>query len=73
MELFNLIEKLTAIHGPSGREAAVAQAISELAKPYADELTTDTLGNLIVHKKGTGPKLMFSAHMDSIGLVATYL
>lgn len=73
MELFDLIEKLTAIHGPSGREAAVAQAISELAKPYADELTTDTLGNLIVHKKGTGPKLMFSAHMDSIGLVATYL
>jgi endoglucanase len=73
MNTFELIAKLTAVHGPSGREQAISQVISDLAKPYADEITTDTLGNLIVHKKGSGPKLMFAAHMDSIGLVVTYV
>jgi len=73
MELFELLTKLTAIYGPSGQEQAVAQFITDYAKPYADEITTDVMGNLIVHKKGSGPKLMFAAHMDSIGLVATYI
>lgn len=73
METFDLIARLTAIHGPSGREGAVAAAIAELARPFADDITTDILGNLIVHRKGSGPKVMFVAHMDSIGLVATYL
>lgn len=73
MDTFELISKLTAIFGPSGREGAVSQAIAQLAAPYADEITSDTLGNLIIHKKGEGPKLMLAAHMDSIGLVVTYM
>lgn len=73
MDTFELISKLTAVFGPSGREDAVAEVISRLADPYANEISTDTLGNLIVHKKGTGPKLMLCAHMDSIGLVVTYM
>lgn len=73
MELFELIQKLTVLHGPSGREQAVSNAIAELARPYADEIITDTMGNLIIHKKGEGPKLMLAAHMDSIGFVASYI
>lgn len=72
MDTFELISTLAGIFGPSGQEGEVAKAISRLAGPYADEITTDTLGNLIVHKRGNGPKLMFAAHMDSIGLVVTY-
>lgn len=73
MDTFELIAKLTAVYGPSGREQAIARTISELARPYADEIAVDTLGNLIVHKKGNGPKLMLAAHMDTIGLVVTYI
>lgn len=72
MDTFELISKLTTVFGPSGREEAVARVISQWAEPYADEITIDTLGNLIIHKKGTGPRLMLAAHMDSIGLVVTY-
>lgn len=73
MELFELIQKLNGAHGPSGDEAGVRTVIADLARPYADEVLTDTLGNLIVHKAGKGPKVMFSAHMDSIGFIVTHI
>lgn len=73
IDTFDLISKLTAVYGPSGQENTIAQVIFDLAHPYADEITTDVMGNLILHKKGSGPRLMLAAHMDTIGLVVTYL
>ena len=73
MELFELVSKLTTIYGPSGRESAVAETVAEMARPYVDEVTIDTLGNVIAHRKGSGPKLMFASHMDSIGFIASYI
>lgn len=73
MDTFELLKKINAAHGPSGDEGEVRQVIAELARPFADEIITDTMGNLIAHKKGSGPKLMFSAHMDSIGFVVTHI
>lgn len=58
MELFEYIQTLNAAHGPSGDEGEVRETITRLAAPYADEVTTDTLGNLIVQKKGSGPRVM---------------
>ncbi len=73
MELFNTIQALTAEFGPSGDESGVAAAIAQLAGPYVDEISTDVMGNLICHKKGSGPRVMFAAHMDSLGLVVTHI
>ena len=73
MELFEYMQRLNAAHGPAGDEAGIRAVIMELAKPYADEMTVDTLGNLIVRKKGNGPKVMFAAHMDSIGFIVTHI
>lgn len=73
MELFELIEKLNGAHGPAGDEGEIRGVIRELAQPWADEITEDTLGNLIVRKKGSGPKVMFAAHMDSIGFIVTHI
>ncbi len=73
MELLEILEALNQPHGPSGDEGGVREKIAELARPFADEITTDTLGNLIVHKKGTGPRVMFAAHMDSIGFIVTHI
>lgn len=73
MELFELLKTLNAAHGPAGDEGDARAVIKELAQPYADEITEDTMGNLIVHKKGSGPKVMFAAHMDSIGFVVTHI
>ena len=73
MDTFELFQRLSAAHGPSGDEGEVRELIAELAKPFSDEITTDVMGNLIVHKRGEGPKLMFSAHMDSIGFIVTHI
>ena len=73
MELFELIQTLNAAHGPSGDEGGIREVIARLAQPFADEVRTDTLGNLIVRKKGAGPKVMFAAHMDSIGFIVTHM
>ena len=73
MELIEILEALNQTHGPSGDEGGVRRKIEELARPFADEIVTDTLGNLIVHKKGAGPWMMLAAHMDSIGFIVTHI
>ena len=67
---FSILKTLTALPGVSGRESAVRTYLKTLLAPYADEVRTDVLGNLIVLKKGTsGKKLLFCAHMDEVGLM----
>ena len=73
MELFELIQTLSSAHGPSGDEAGIRNILSELASPMADEVAWDTMGNLIVHRKGPGSKVMLAAHMDSIGFIVTHI
>lgn len=73
MDYIEILNRLNRCHAPSGREGELARLLQELAAPFADDCTIDTLGNLIVHKKGTGKKLLFAAHMDSIGLMVTHI
>ena len=73
MELFERIKMLNAAHGPSGDEGGVREVIAAMAAPYADQVTTDTMGNLIVRRAGGGPRIMFAAHMDSIGFIVTHV
>jgi tetrahedral aminopeptidase len=73
-----LIKKLVEAYGPSGFEDGVRQLIRPEVEPYADEVTADALGNLIVYKKGTAEngerlKVMVAAHMDEIGLMVTHI
>ena len=56
MELFELIQALVSAHGPSGNEGGIREAIRTLAAPYGGEASTDTMGNLTIHKPGPGPQ-----------------
>ena len=73
MELLELIQTLNAAHGPSGDEGGIREKLAELARPLADEISTDAMGNLIVRKLGSGPRVMLCAHMDSIGFIVTHV
>ena len=69
-----LLERLCKCDGISGDEKKVRELIIEEIKPYADSISIDNLGNLIVHKQGKNrakSRLMLSAHMDEVGLMVT--
>lgn len=40
---------------------------------WADEIKTDSMGNLICTKNGGKPEIMVAAHMDEIGFVVKYI
>lgn len=71
--MIDKIRELVQIKGVSGNEGGVAAYIKAQIMPYVDKVYEDALGNLIAVKKGDGPKVMLMAHMDEIGLVATYI
>ena len=71
-----LLKRLCTADGISGDENEVRELILDEIKPFADEITVDGLGNIIVFKKGRKTpekKLMISAHMDEVGFIVTYI
>ena len=76
MDITETLKTLSACYGPSGCETEIREKIAELAAPHADRIYTDVMGNLIAVKSpaakdGAFPRLMFAAHMDSVGLMVT--
>ncbi|MCS7202574.1 MAG: M42 family metallopeptidase [Dictyoglomus sp.] len=70
----DLVKKLTQTSSPSGRESEIRNIILDEVKDFIDGYEIDKLGNLIVWKKGrSDEKLLLDAHMDEIGVVATYI
>lgn len=70
---YDLIKKLVEAFGPSGYEEQMRELIRPEIEAYADEIKVDTMGNLIVRKKGTGLKVLVAAHIDEIGLMTTHI
>jgi len=70
----SLIQKLVETMSPSGYEQAIRDVIRQEILPFKG--TVDALGNLIVEKGDKFPKgirIMLSAHMDEIGIIATHI
>jgi tetrahedral aminopeptidase len=68
----DLIKKLTEAWGPSGYEHKIRALIQEEVADLADEIKVDPLGNLICRVGQGGAKVMIAAHMDEIGVMATF-
>ena len=68
-----LIEELSRLNGVSGNEDAVRKYISEKISSKADEITVDSIGNLIALKKGrkSGKKIMLVSNMDEAGFIVS--
>lgn len=69
-----LLKQLCEERGVSGREEAVRERIIREIEGYADQMTVDPNGSLIVWKRGADrpkKKLLLSAHMDEVGFLVT--
>lgn len=74
--MLNLVKQLCALNGVSSWEDEVRDFIAEQVNPYADSVRVDAMGNLIVFKHGkvsSGNDLLFTAHMDEVGLMITQI
>lgn len=66
------LKELCALDGVSGNEGAVRDYLYAVCAPHADSIRTDSLGNLIVFKKGRADSpFMLAAHMDEVGFIIT--
>lgn len=70
--LFDHLQSLVRLSGPSGHEQDVTSYVYQQIKGKVDELTVDPLGNIIAICKGTdasAPSLGIAAHLDEIGFI----
>ncbi len=70
-----MIRSFVETFGVAGSEEPIREVIKAEIEEYVDELTTDTMGNLIAVRGvgNPGPTIMFSAHMDEIGVIVTHV
>ncbi|WP_032123175.1 M42 family metallopeptidase [Clostridium amazonitimonense] len=71
-----LLNRLINAFGVSGHEDEVKKVIEKEVKSMGFDCEEDKMGNLIVYlteTPGTKDKLMFCAHMDSMGVIANYI
>lgn len=74
--MLKYLKELCTLNGVSGKEDEVREYILSHVSGRSDDVVTDAMGNVIVHKKGkkTPPKkLLLSAHMDEVGLTVTHI
>jgi endoglucanase len=72
--MLDTIKALCALSGISGDEGPVRDYIRARVAPFADDVNTDAMGNLIVFKKGRKTpvkSVMLCAHMDEVGVIVT--
>lgn len=67
-----MLKEYTQAFGVSGCEKEIRQCIKNKVSPLGD-VRIDSMGNLIVHKKGSGKRVMVAAHMDEVGFLVTKL
>ncbi|WP_297461630.1 lysyl aminopeptidase [Thermococcus sp.] len=69
-----LLRKVVEAPGVSGYEfLGIRDVVKEELEKVADEVYIDKLGNVIAHRKGSGPKVMIAAHMDKIGVMVNHI
>ena len=68
-----LFERLVTTPGVSGREDRIRAVVLEEIGDLVDEVKVDRLGNVTGIRAGDGPRVMLSAHMDSIGFLVKHI
>ncbi|MCL2568301.1 MAG: M42 family peptidase [Oscillospiraceae bacterium] len=74
MDLVQTLTRLSEVSGPAGQEGRAAALVEALLRPYMDEVSIDTLGNVVgIRRSGTSgaKRVLVEAHLDEVGFVVT--
>lgn len=67
-------QRLLATPRPSGYEQRVQDEVRQYASAFADQVTTDVHGNVIVGRQGSKDmRVMLAGHCDQIGMLVTHI
>lgn len=66
-ELFKKVSEYMELNGISRYEEDIATRLRENTQGTNVEYSRDGMGSIILNKKGNGPKIMITAHMDEVG------
>ncbi len=73
-ESYEFLQSMLSTPSVTGFEQPVAKIVRERMKPFADKITTDLHGNVIVALNPTAtPRVMLAGHIDQIGLMVKYV
>ncbi len=73
-ESLAFLRELVDTPGPSGYEQPVQRVFREYVRPYADDVRTDVMGNVIAALNPSGsPRIMLAGHADEIGFQVRYI
>ena len=72
------LKRLLLTPSPSGFEQQIQQVVREWATPFADEVKTDSHGNVFAARFPDGkptdaPRIMLAGHCDQIGLMVQHI
>lgn len=67
-----MLKEYAEAFGVTGCEKEIRNIIKKRVEGFGDAIV-DKMGNLIVHKKGCGRRVMLDAHMDEVGFIVTYI
>lgn len=72
-----LLRKICEIPGAPGYEQRIRSFVLDTIAGLADEISTDSIGNIIAVKRGKnnpeGKRVLVAAHMDEIGFIVTHI
>ena len=70
-----LVRKLVETYGPSGFEEQIRAVIRAKVEDLVDEVNVTPLGSLVAVRRGNGNgrRILLDAHMDEIGVMASYV
>ncbi len=70
----SFLRELVNAPSPSGFEQQAQAVVREYAGKFADEVTTDVMGNVIAAvNPGGRPRVMLAGHVDEIGFMVRYI
>lgn len=71
---FEFLKTLVEAPSPSGFEAPARAVYKAYCEQFADEVTSDVMGNCIAAVNPGGyPRIMLAGHMDEVGFIVKYI
>ena len=69
----DILKTLSELPGVPGWEDPVREFVQAQLESLGLSYRGDAMGNVLVHLRGSGPKLLIDAHMDEIGFYVRYI